>query len=96
MYRISIACDSQEKYENIMKHMERAFEVKKDIRKPYTSKGQTVYYADIEAKGVGGRPQKLTDEQKDEIRQLIGKETISALARKYNVSRATIGSLGKE
>ena len=74
--------------------MERAFIVNLDYKEPVIYKDVTYHYAIITPKAIGGRPQKLSNEQRQEIKtRFQNGETKTSLMNEFNVSHSLISNI---
>ena len=100
-FKISIQVDNnnnpQKTLENAVRHLERAFIVNLDYKEPVIYKDVTYHYAIITPKAIGGRPQKLSNEQRQEIRtRFQNGETKTSLMNEFNVSHSLISNICRE
>lgn len=86
-FKISIQVDNnnnpQKKLESAVQHLERTFIVNLDYKEPI-----------ITPKAIRGRPQKLSNEQRQEIRTLFKNGEIkTSLMNEINVSHSLISNI---
>ena len=97
-FKISIQVDNnnnpQKTLASVVQHLKRAFIVNLDYKEPVIYKDVTYHYAIITPKAIGGRPQKISNEQKQEIRtRFQNVKTETSLINEFNVSHSLISNI---